>query len=181
MEPYSVVNIKYITDDDKQFETTVKLYDYSDKSIVIVCDEHFGRAFTSKLKVIGKYNANLKIGKGWIFPKSKYGELQGLISDILSLKLKGDIPYDYNKKVSDFTNISGPLGFLPPPEPSIVSDFKKFMNQLNNECDVQKYVLGERIYLWGKKEEIQENLDSMSRGSDIKNKIENDTHSFVVL
>lgn len=180
MDPYSVVNIKYITEDDKQFETIVKLYDYSDKSIVIICDEHFGRAFTTKLKVIGKYNANLKIGKGWIFPKSKYGELQQLISDILSLKFKGDIPYDYNKKSTDFTNITGPLGFLPPPEPSIVSDFKKFMNQLNNN-EVQKYVLGERIYIWGKKEELQGQLDGMSRGSDIKTKIENDTHSFVVL
>jgi hypothetical protein len=178
MEPFNVVNFKYSLENDKEIESMLKLYDYTEKSIVLECDENFGKSFSDELKVDGKYNTKLKIGKGWVFPKSKYGNLQQLIANIIDKSIKGKIPYDYNKV--DYTVISGPLGSLPAPEPSIVSDFKKILNNLNNK-NFEMYVNGSRIYLWGEKDSVQNELNGMSRGTDIKNKIETETHMFVVL
>jgi hypothetical protein len=52
--------------------------DYTDKSVVVQGEDT--RKYKEELKNIGgKYNANLKTGPGWIFPKNKEHEIKDFI------------------------------------------------------------------------------------------------------
>jgi hypothetical protein len=160
MEPSSKTKINYVLVNDESNDTEICIYDYTDKSIVMTCSEHFGKSFSEQLKGIGKYNGNLKVGKGWIFPKSKYGELQKLVSDIIEKKVKGVVPYE-PKKV-DIYEVTGPLGQLHKENP-IVSDFKKLMIKLSEIKDVSVVKSNELTYIFGNKESVDNTMKEMDK------------------
>ncbi len=165
MEPFNTVSVKYMTVDNKEHETIIELYDYTEKSIVMKSDDYFGKCFTENLKPIGKYNPNLKIGKGWLFAKTKYSNLQQLISDIMELKIKGAVPYTENK--IDVSAVSGPLGFLPPPEPLIINELRKVLNRLDNK-GFDKHTNGSKTYVWGEKEAVMKETENTKATIELK-------------
>ena len=59
---------------------------YTDKSVVVQGEDT--RKYKEELKSIGgKYNANLKTGPGWIFPKSKEQEIKDFIESNKDAKI----------------------------------------------------------------------------------------------
>jgi hypothetical protein len=161
MEPASKTEISYKLVNDETFETEISIYVYTEKSIAMTCTEHFGKSFSENLKMInGKYNAKLKIGKGWIFSNDKYPALQNLVSDIMTFKIKGVVPFEA-KKV-DIYEISGPLGQLHMENP-MVSEFKKFMNKLSDVKTKTVYKSGDKIYIFGPKEDVETCMTEMGK------------------
>jgi hypothetical protein len=180
MEPSSSTKINYKLKNDESFETDIKIYVYTEKSIVMTCSEHFGKSFAEQLKTFGKYNGNLKIGKGWIFANSKYANLQTLISDIISFKIMGEIPYEAKKSESIY-DISGPLGQLYMENP-IVTEFKKFISKLNDVKD--KTVVNSNVltYILGSVESVNATMEEMNKNeSHIVNMVTTKTNKLVVM
>jgi hypothetical protein len=183
MEPFSVLKVKYQiksnteSSDVSELETEIKIYDYSDLSIVMLCDESFGKSFSETFKTIGKYNGKLKIGKGWVFSKSKYGKLQQIISDIISFKIKGEIPVIYTKNIVEATD--GPLGSIPV-EPSIVKDFKKILNNLSETVDKMTYTSNGKTYVWGKVEDVNSFISETGALDNVVYGLQTKSHSIVV-
>jgi hypothetical protein len=161
MEPASKTKISYKLINDETFDTEINIYVYTEKSIAMTCTEHFGKSFVENLKSInGKYNAKLKIGKGWIFSNDKYPALQNLVSDIMSFKIKGVVPFE-TKKV-DIYEISGPLGQLHMENP-MVSEFKKFMTKLSDVKTKTVYESTGKTYIFGPKEEVESAITEMGK------------------
>ena len=182
MEPFSTLKIKYYLKEndeskDSALEAEIKIYDYSDLSIVMICDENFGKSFAETFKTIGKYNGKLKIGKGWVFAKKNYGNLQQIVNDIISFKIKGETPVDYTSK--NIVQVDGPLGSLPS-EPAIVKEFKKLITSLNSSKYKNLYTSGDKTYLWGDNDSVNSTLSEMGKISNVINEFRSETHSFVV-
>ncbi len=70
-------------------EEIITIYDYTDKSVAISTSKEFGKAYSQAFSGVGgRYNGNLSFGKGWIFPKSKYGNLGDALNKIKSGEIK---------------------------------------------------------------------------------------------
>jgi len=175
MNPSSVTKIKYCLVNDEKYETDIKIYVYSEKSIAMTCDEQFGRAFSGYLKNLGTYNGKLKIGKGWIFANTKYPELQKMMSDIIECKVKGIVPVDYNKPV--VSNVDGPLGILPTEVP-IVSDFRKFIEKLEIVNTRNILTKTDKTYVWGETSDVEVYMIENGKVPNVK--VTTEKNSFVV-
>ena len=154
MEPAASVKINYTLSNDELFETEVKIYDYTEKSVAVEATEHFGRAFTDKLKDLANYNPKLKFGKGWVLSKKKYPELQKLMTQISEGKIKGNIPPEAPRRRSICM-------MTPLLEPPIVSSFKNIKTLiLESKQPKNVYVCGENSYVWGKKDIVYAHVAS---------------------
>lgn len=156
-EPVGVTKVLYKLVNDDEFETEIKVYKYTDKSVAITSSEHFGKAFKTSLGEIGSYNKRLRIGTGWIFSNVKYPKLQELIDKILKFELKGEIPIEYSSKESD-----GPLGPMPS-EPPLVSTMKQMIYKLSLSKENEKNVFldASNKYVWGTIEKVDELVGEM--------------------
>lgn len=177
MEAFHTSKIKYQLKNETEYESEIKFYDYTENSIAMICDENFGKSFSENLKTIGKYNAKLKIGKGWIFSKTKLGDLQKMIGDIGSFIIKGNVPVQYSNKSS--TPVDGPFAALLN-EPSIVKDFKKMISSLGDIKEKGQYTLGDKNYVWGGADEVKSTLEELGKTMNVLYKFETPTHSIVV-
>lgn len=153
-EPSVQVHIVYKLVNDDDFETDIRVYTYSERSIAITTTEHFGKAFKTQLADInGKYNKNLKIGAGWVFSNLKYPALQELIGKITSFEIKGEIPVEYGKKSSfnPLNGATGPLGPIPT-EPKLISLMKQSLQELTACSQHSKNIFTDgngNKYVWG--------------------------------
>jgi hypothetical protein len=148
MEPIHIVMVKYEVDgDEESFETEVKVFKYTDRSIAITTSEHFGKSFTEELKNIGGiYNGKLKVGAGWVFSNGKYPALQGVFNRIINSEIKGSNPKA--KKEMTFAPLVT--------EPAIVSDFKGIFEKLSNaKNNLNTFNSDGKIFAWGNKEEVE--------------------------
>lgn len=150
--PAAITKIKYKLTNDEVFESEVKIYKYSERSIAITTSEHFGKAFKVQLSEIGSYNGKLRIGKGWVFPNLKYPGLQELCEKISKEEIKGEIPVEYNKT---YNSSDGPLGPLKS-EPAIVSCMKQLIAKLSVTTDSNQNIFmdGGHTYVWGSVEKV---------------------------
>ena len=150
--PVAVIQIPYKLVNDDDFETEVKVYRYSDKSVAITSSEHFGKAFKEQLSGIGSFNKKLRIGVGWIFAGSKYPALQALMDKIAKFEVKGEIPVDYSAKES---KVDGPLGPMPM-DPALVSNMKQIIHRLSLTKETEKniFIDGTNKYVWGTSEKV---------------------------
>lgn len=72
IQPIKVSELKDFSDINPR-ETKVEIVDYSEKAIAVIGDT---KKIKDKLKELGgKFNAHLKCGAGWIFPKTKLDTL----------------------------------------------------------------------------------------------------------
>jgi hypothetical protein len=148
MQPAASVKVNYILTNDEVFETDIIVYAYTEKSIAFTCSEHFGKAFSEYLKEVASYNPKLKIGKGWVLSNPKYPKLQEIIAKICDKQIKGIIPVVYNRRKS--VELVAPII-----EPSIITNFKNLINNLNEETESKNiYVNQDKTYIWGKKDEV---------------------------
>lgn len=178
--PIAKLEISYTLENDSKYDTTISIYNYTEKSLAILCDEMFGKAFSEKLKEIGgKYNAKLRIGKGWIFSNNKRGALEELFTKIKAGEIKGE-EVIIRQKISKELNPDGLLGSLMK-EPSHVSKFKMFLGQLQTiEVDKHIYVEGERIYIYDTPENV-ENFMKDYESKTIYVDLKTPSHRFVIL
>lgn len=66
-----------------------QIIDYSEKAIAIVGDT---MSIKEELKKLGgRYNPRLSCGAGWVFPKSKYADVQAVIGSSSAVKTTGEI------------------------------------------------------------------------------------------
>lgn len=93
------------------------LSDYTDKSVVVQGEDT--RTYKEELKMIGgKYNANLKTGPGWIFPKNKEHEIKDFIEknkegkDVKEIKVKENKEVNLNILFTKLDNIEKMLNIL---------------------------------------------------------------------
>lgn len=158
MEPFASMNIKYKLVNDEVHETPMNVYSYSDKSVALTFTEHFGKSFIEHLKELGKYNPKLKdIGKGWIFAKSKYENLQQLIGKISSYEIKGVVPTVYGSapiSTDFFKNVGAP--------PEIVTLFQTLIFKLQNITDLNVASTETERYLYGPSKEVDRYLNDYS-------------------
>lgn len=174
-DPVTATNITYFLTNGESFNAEIKIYNYTEKSIAMISTEHFGKAFAEQLKINGKYNAKLRMGKGWIFPKSKYANLQNLVAEIIEGKIKGEMPMEFNK--TDISSISGPLGnFIE--EPAMVADFKKLINKLSETRNKTIFNINDKTYIWGENEAVDSSLIELNKTPTVIMKTK--THSFVI-
>lgn len=62
----------------KATESTIKLVNYSEKSVAVVGDT---KRIKAQLKALGgRFNPHLTCGAGWIFSKKKQEQLQNLFA-----------------------------------------------------------------------------------------------------
>lgn len=156
MQPAATVKINYMLVNDEVFDSDISIYTYTEKSVAMTCNEHFGKAFLEYLKEIGKYNPNLKIGKGWILSVSKYKELQNLIAKISDKQIKGAIPVVYRRKSVELV--------APIIEPMVVLNFKNLISELTNEKESKNiFTTQDNTYIWGSKIEVQNILTNMNK------------------
>lgn len=74
----NVQNINAINTNSEIVQTDIQLIDYSDKCIVITGNT---KPIKESLKDLGgKFNAHLKCGAGWVFPKKKENEIRSSLS-----------------------------------------------------------------------------------------------------
>jgi hypothetical protein len=179
MELFHTQTLKYQLKDDVSGdkETEIKYYDYTVNSIAMICDENFGRSFAENLKTIGKYNAKLKIGKGWIFSKGKLGDLQKMIAEIGKFNIKGTVPINYYSKSS--TPVDGPFAALLN-EPSIIKDFKKLILGMSEINENGQYTLSDKNYLWGEIDYVVSTLEELGKTKSVVYEFKTSTHSIVM-
>jgi hypothetical protein len=152
----------YLNDNEEPFETPLNVFDYTERSIAMTANEHFGKSFTDQLKEIGSYNPKLKIGKGWVFSKGKYPALQNLIAQIIDKKIRGNTPVEY-PNVRNPIGATGPLGPLPV-EPDIVSNFRNLLSGVSIlKTGSTVFVSGEHTYIWGSKNEVYMTVSSIGK------------------
>ena len=174
MEPVHRTSINYELTNDEKFETHIYIYTYTTKSIVMTCSDHFGKSFSENLKNYGTYNPRLKMGKGWVFSNVKYPNLQQLILDISTFKIKGTVPYEAPKKMEPL--VGGPLGILPI-EPPIVQDIKSLFMKLADSKGKTVFEAGEHKYVWGEKDEVDTYFNENGKKSIYEFKT--DTHTML--
>jgi hypothetical protein len=164
MEPAFTIEINYALKNDESFNTSISIYKYTDKSIAMMCSEHFGKSFKENLSEIGSFNPRLKIGKGWIFSNTKYPALNELIQFISEKKIKGSVPIDYTNK-----NISASTFFSPLSEtnvdPPLVSTIKILYTKIKETKTDTKTVhtSGDYTYVWGKRDEVIPYIASLNK------------------
>lgn len=148
--PVAITKVVYKLTNDEVFDSEVKIYKYSEKSVAITASEHFGKAFKTQLSEIGSYNGKLRIGKGWIFSNMKYPALQEIFEKISKEELKGEIPVEYGSKSSVALSADGPLGPMKT-EPALVTLTKQLMGKLSMTTDSNQnvFVDGVHTYVWG--------------------------------
>ena len=158
--PAAITKIVYKLTNDEVFESEVKIYKYSERSVAITTSEHFGKAFKAVLSEIGSYNAKLRIGKGWVLSNLKYPALQEMFEKISKEELKGEIPVEYNKT---YSSSDGPLGPLKS-EPGIVTNVKQLMNKLTMSTDSNQNIFmdGAHKYVWGSIEKVDSLVKEMN-------------------
>jgi len=158
--PAAITKIVYKLTNGEVFESEVKIYKYSERSVAITTSEHFGKAFKAVLSEIGSYNAKLRIGKGWVLSNLKYPSLQEMFEKISKEELKGEIPVEYNKT---YSSNDGPLGPLKS-EPGIVTNVKQLMNKLTMTADSNQNIFmdGAHTYVWGSIEKVDSLMKEMN-------------------
>lgn len=152
MEPIHTVMIKYdVVGDEESFETEVKVYKYTERSIAITTSEHFGKSFTDELRNInGSYNGKLKVGAGWVFSNTRYPALQGLFNKIINGELKG-ADLKAKKEIAFAPLIS---------EPALVTDFKNIFEKLSaSKNNLNTFVTDGKTFAWGGKTEVEKFAD----------------------
>lgn len=148
MEPIHTVMVKYEVDgDEESFETEVKVFKYTEKSIAITTSEHFGKSFTDELKNIGgSYNGRLKVGAGWVFSNTKYPALQSVFNKIINSEIKGANPKA--KKEMSFAPLVS--------EPSVVTEFKGIFEKISNaKNNLNTFMSDGKMFAWGNKDEVE--------------------------
>ena len=167
MEEVPLINVKisYQLVNDEIFEDDIKIYDYTKLSLAIGCGENFGKAFKEKLKEIGsRYNPSLTKTphKGWVLPRSKYPDLQLLVSKIVKKEIKGEVPVEYKKKTAPLI-LDGPMGPLPSIPPLIVGVRQLFENLSSlPDSEVQTFMDGSNRYVWGSIEKVDKLIQEMN-------------------
>jgi hypothetical protein len=158
MEVSKTISVKYALNNGEDFSDTVKIYNYSERSIAIQMNEHFGKAFTEEfIKINGKFNPKLKIGAGWVFSNNKLPVLEDLLNKINSKEIKGVIPKIYPK-----SNV-GPTGPVAN-EPDIVSLAKNMFITLSNKKDsVEVFTGPDQTFIWGENSQVQATVQKMNK------------------
>ena len=157
--PAVITKIVYKLTNNEVFESEIKIYKYSERSVAITSSEHFGKAFKTVLSEIGSYNAKLRIGKGWVLSNLKYPALQEMFEKISKEELKGEIPVEYNKT---YSSNDGPLGPMKS-EPSIVTNVKQLIGKLSMTTDSNQNIFmdGAHTYVWGSIEKVNSLVSEM--------------------
>jgi hypothetical protein len=179
MDPVSVVDISYkIKEDSESYKTKVSVFQYTEKSIAITIDERFGKSFSNVLKENGgKFNPKLSIGKGWIFPTSKFGKIQDLFSKISSSEILGEPVPDYSK-IPD--SLNGILGNISAP-PSLIVNFKSLLSKIiTSTGEPIIYTEGNKIYIYGEIKAVSNFLKDYP-DKPVFAELVTQTHSFVIL
>ncbi len=89
------MDLGYLRFDGQTAMTPIQIWDYTEKSMLLLCSEEFGRSFSASFtKLWGKFGDRYTIEgqkgvKGWIFSKQRFGDLSALLNDIGSGKVKG--------------------------------------------------------------------------------------------
>jgi hypothetical protein len=158
MEVAKTISVKYTLDNGEEFNDTVKIFNYSERSIAIQMNEHFGKSFTEDLiKINGKFNPKLKIGAGWVFSNNKLPVLEDLLNKINKKEIKGVVPKIYSK-----SNI-GPVGPMTS-EPDIVSSVKNIFMTLSNKKDAVEVFTGpDQTFIWGENSQVQNTVQKMNK------------------
>ena len=151
--PAVSIKINYTLVNNEVLETTLDVYNYTEKSFAIRITEHFGKAFKDQFKEVGgRYNPSLSIpsGKGWVFSRNKYGQFQEMVDKIIKGEIKGEVPVIYSKKKNVEMKTDSALAMLPS-IPPIVSGFKQFFEKASSSfgSEVQMYNEGSNRYIWG--------------------------------
>lgn len=70
-----------------EFTSSIRLYAYSDKSVLLVTPPDWGKENSTTIKTFGKFGTNFKINEektcGWIIPKFKQDEAVSKVSSLL--------------------------------------------------------------------------------------------------
>ena len=109
MNPYWELDFDIKLGQDGKTKQSVKLYQYSDRCVALVCTENFGKSFSKNFKSLGgRFNPNLTINEektaGWFFKADgdTLENLNKLLEDIYSGNIKpqfrGIIPPDFSLK-----------------------------------------------------------------------------------
>lgn len=158
MNPDKTTLIKYILQNNEEFETIISTYSYSERSIAIQTSEHFGKAFTDELvKMNGRFNAKLKIGAGWVFSNNKKATLEEFFAKVNNKEIKGVIPKIYPK-----SNV-GPTGPAST-EPDIVSNFKNLFTSLSNKNTAVEVFTGpDQTFIYGENSAVEDAVKRMKK------------------
>lgn len=144
--PVITVKISYFLINGEKFDSDIKIYRYTEKSLAFTCSEHFGKSFATHLKEIASYNPKLRIGKGWILSSTKYDKLQELTAKISSQLIKGEIPYATNKSIHSLPTFT---------EPPMIVSIKNVLKHLSETKEPSgSYTDLNYNYFWGNKDEI---------------------------
>jgi hypothetical protein len=163
MEPFVEVSLKYTLENDEEYETPIKIYKYTERSVAMLSSEHFGKSMAEELKNIGaSYNDKLKIGKGWVFSNGKYPSLQALVERISKKEVKGKVPYVPPTRAATIGVGSTLLGALPT-DPKIVSKFRDLMNEVDEIKNKSVVISNGRTYVYGKKEDVEKSVQEMGK------------------
>ena len=158
MNPDKSMLVKYILQNNEEFETIISLYNYSERSIAIQTSEHFGKSFTDELiKMNGRFNAKLKIGTGWVFSNNRKTDLDVFFTKVSNKEIKGVIPKIYPK------NNVGPTGPASI-EPDIVSNFKNLFTSLSNKnTAVEIFTGSDQTFVYGENNAVEEAVKKMNK------------------
>jgi hypothetical protein len=150
--------IKYVLQNNEEFETTINIYSYSERSIAIQASEHFGKSFTDELgKMNGRFNPKLKIGPGWVFSNNKRVTLDEFFTKVNNKEIKGVVPKIYPK-----TNIgpSGPAAA----EPEIITNFKNLFTTLSNKnIGVEVFIGPDQTFIYGENGAVEDTVKKMNK------------------
>lgn len=68
-----------------EYENNIKLYDYTEKSVLLLCSSDWGRTHNVYLKELGKFGPGFTVDgekrSGWIFSKKKTPELTKYVEE----------------------------------------------------------------------------------------------------
>jgi hypothetical protein len=159
--PAATTKISYKLVNNESFESEINIYKYTERCIAITTSDHFGKSFKTPLSELGSFNTKLRIGKGWVFPNTRYPALQTLFEKISKDEVKGDVPMEYNKK--DYASASGPLGQFPS-EPNVVTSMKQLFSKLSLTVESEKniFIENDNKYIWGTTEKVNSLIKEMN-------------------
>ncbi len=162
MEPFAETTVSYKLTNDEIFESVIKIYVYTERSIAITANEHFGRAFVEKLREIGTFNPKLSIGKGWVFSNVKYPLLQQLIKKIMDYEIKGVVPVSYGTP-QNITNFFKPMKVVP----HVVTHMSNLISQLSDDNLTGKSIFVDedenKTYIWGNIIDVKKCIEEMQK------------------
>jgi len=162
MEPFAETTVSYKLTNDEIFESVIKIYVYTERSIAITTNEHFGRAFVEKLREIGTFNPKLSIGKGWVFSNVKYPLLQQLIKKIMDYEIKGVVPVSYGTP-QNITNFFKPMKVVP----HVVTHMSNLICQLSDDNLTGKSIFVDedenKTYIWGNVIDVRKCIEEMQK------------------